>query len=160
MSLEEQVGTILSKNNWTLSIAESCTGGYLAHLLTNVSGSSTYFSRGYIVYSKEAKNQDLGIDLTFLDRFGVYSKEVAEAMAEGVRKKTMSTFAVSITGIAPPGDPTSDKPTGIAYVSFSSENFTTHKEILIESKNRIDYKERVVRESLVFLLDSLKYFTG
>ena len=87
MRIEKKIGKVLTKNSWTLATAESCTGGYLASKITDVAGSSNYFSHGYITYSNESKYQDLGIPINSLGEFGVYSGKTAELMAEGVRKK-------------------------------------------------------------------------
>ena len=96
MKDNKRVASILLEKNWTVSTAESCTGGLLAHTITNASGSSNYFSNGYITYSDEAKMQELSIPKNTIEEFGSYSGKVAELMAEEVRKKSQSTFGISV----------------------------------------------------------------
>jgi nicotinamide-nucleotide amidase len=117
--LEEVIGVLLKQTQKTLSIAESCTGGFLGHRITNVPGSSDYFLQGVLTYSNESKIQllDIPADL-FLD-FGAVSHEVAEAMAVGIRKKSGSDIGLSITGIAGPEGDSQEKPIGLVYVGIS-----------------------------------------
>ncbi len=152
MRVERKIGKILTKRNWTLSTAESCTGGYLASKITDVAGSSNYFSNGYITYSNESKFQDLDIPISSLEEFGVYSGKIAELMAEGVRKKTGTTFGIATTGIAPPGDPLSSLPTGTTVIGLATATRSIHFEFLIKNKSRIRFKKKVVKKSLNLLL--------
>jgi nicotinamide-nucleotide amidase len=152
MRVERKIGKILTNCNWTLSTAESCTGGYLASKITDVTGSSNYFSNGYITYSNESKFQDLDIPISSLEEFGVYSGKIAELMAEGVRKKTGATFGIATTGIAPPGDPSSSLPTGSTSIGLATATRSIHFEFLIKNKSRIRYKRKVVKRALNLLL--------
>ena len=153
MRIEKKIGKILTKNKWTLSTAESCTGGYLASKITNVAGSSVYFSNGYITYSNEAKFQDLDIPVSSLEESGVYSGRTAELMAEGVRNKTGTTFSISSTGIAPPGDSSTSLPTGTTFIGLSTTESRMHYGFLVKSKCRTRYKKEVVKRALnLFLL--------
>ena len=155
MRIEKKIGKVLTKNSWTLATAESCTGGYLASKITDVAGSSNYFSHGYITYSNESKYQDLGIPISSLGEFGVYSGKTAELMAEGVRKKTGTTFGIATTGIAPPGDNSTSLPTGTAFIGLSTSKSCTHFEFLIKSKSRLRFKKKVVKRAL-----NLLFFTN
>ena len=121
MVLEKEIGDILLENNWTLSIAESCTGGYLSHRITNIPGCSEYFIGSYIAYDEKMKIINLGVNEELLSKFGIYSKEVALDMAEKIRNKTNASFSLSTTGIAPPGDINSIEKVGLVYIGFSSK---------------------------------------
>jgi PncC family amidohydrolase len=120
-SLEEQVGELLSRRGWTLAVAESCTGGLLGHLITNVSGSSAYFQGGVISYSNEAKEELLGVPHETLVEHGAVSKETALAMARGARRLLGVDVALSVTGIAGPTGGTEEKPVGLVYVALAAE---------------------------------------
>jgi PncC family amidohydrolase len=120
-ALEEQVGELLSRRGWTLAVAESCTGGLLGHLITNVSGSSAYFEGGVITYSNEAKERLLGVPHQTLFEFGAVSKETALAMAQGARRLLGVDVGLSVTGIAGPTGGTVDKPVGLVYIGLAAE---------------------------------------
>lgn len=122
--LEETVGRILAERNLTMAVAESCTGGLIADRITNVPGSSRYFERGVIVYSNRSKIDELGVPESLLLDHGAVSREVAEAMASGVMKKSGTDIGVSTTGIAGPTGGTPDKPVGLIWVGYSDKNGT------------------------------------
>jgi nicotinamide-nucleotide amidase len=121
-SLAEVVGEELARQEKTLAIAESCTGGLFAKLLTDVPGSSKYFTFGWITYSNEAKISELGVPTELIQQHGAVSKQVAQAMVLGARKKAGTDYAISITGIAGPTGGTEQKPVGLVYISVDSEN--------------------------------------
>jgi len=120
--LEEIVGKLLKQRKETLAVAESCTGGFLSNRITNVSGSSSYFERGFITYSNEAKIENLGVPKDLILKFGAVSKEVAEAMAIGVRRVAKTDYGLSITGIAGPTGGTPEKPVGLVYIGLAWKN--------------------------------------
>jgi len=126
--LEHVVGKLLMINKKTLAIAESCTGGYLGHRLTNVPGSSNYFIQGVIAYSNEAKIKLLGISPQMIYKYGAVSAQVAEAMAKGIRHTANTNYGLSITGIAGPTGGTHKKPVGLVYTALSWANGSTVKE--------------------------------
>lgn len=103
LSLEKAIGEMLAEHGETVSCAESCTGGLIAHLFTSVPGSSAYFLGGVVSYAESVKTALLGVSAELIDRVGVVSSEVAIAMAEGVSKATGSTYSVATTGFAGPG---------------------------------------------------------
>lgn len=117
--LEEVVGKLLRDKNKTVSVAESCSGGFLGHRITNVSGSSDYFLMGVVAYSNEAKMNMLGVRPELLQKHGAVSSQVARAMAEGIRKISSSTFGLAVTGIAGPKGGTPEKPVGLVYISLA-----------------------------------------
>lgn len=129
-NLETVVGQWLKLRGATLAVAESCTGGMLAARLTDVAGSSDYFVEGVVAYSNEAKIRILGVDKDLIFNHGAVSGEVAEAMADGVRKLAGSSFGVGITGIAGPGGGTEEKPVGLVYIGLSEEAGTASRKYL------------------------------
>lgn len=98
-----------------LVTAESCTGGLLAGLITEIPGASNVLERGYVTYSNRAKEEDLGVAAAFLDRFGAVSPQVAQAMAEGALDHSAAAIALAVTGIAGPDGGSVDKPVGLVY---------------------------------------------
>ena len=116
--LEAVVGGLLRQSHATVSVAESCTGGLLGERFTAVPGSSDYFLGGFITYSNELKVELLGVPPETIAQFGAVSRETAEAMAVGARRRTASTFAVAITGVAGPGE-SEQKPAGTVWVAIA-----------------------------------------
>ncbi len=117
-TMEEVVGRLLAKQNLTVAVAESCTGGFISHRLTQVPGSSAYVDRGAICYSNRAKQEMLGVPADLIAKHGAVSKEVAAAMARGIRERSNVSVGVSVTGIAGPGGATETKPVGLVYVGL------------------------------------------
>lgn len=126
-SLEGVIGQLLNNNNLTLATAESCTGGYLAHMITSVPGSSRYFKGSVIAYSNEVKIAQLGVSTEDLKQQGAVSEEVAKAMAEGVRKELNADIAIATTGIAGPDGGTAEKPVGTVWIAYSDKHKTLAK---------------------------------
>lgn len=126
-TLEEIVGLLLQSNQATLAVAESCTGGLVAHRLTQIPGSSTYFDRGVVVYSNAAKVQMLQVPEPLIAAHGAVSAEVAEKMAEGVRRAGNTTLGLGITGIAGPGGGSEEKPVGTVFIALASPKGTVSK---------------------------------
>jgi nicotinamide-nucleotide amidase len=110
----------MRRDNKTLAVAESCTGGLLAGLLTEVPGASDYFMLGWVTYSNGAKISELGVGAELIEKYGAVSEPVALAMAEGARRKGGTDYAIAITGIAGPGGGTEQKPVGLVYISVVS----------------------------------------
>ncbi|MBP9998070.1 MAG: CinA family protein [Bacteroidales bacterium] len=130
---EERIGKALKSRGETLSTAESCTGGRIAHLITTVSGSSSYFLGSVVSYAIAVKESVLGVPDAVIKDNGVVSSQVAAAMAEGVRKLTGSTYSVSTTGLAEGGD--EHYPEGTVWIAVSGPNGTETK-IFQASKDR------------------------
>jgi nicotinamide-nucleotide amidase len=122
--LEEVLGKMLAERKLTIAVAESCTGGMIADKLTNVPGSSRYFERGVVTYSNDSKTQLLGVPAALIVQYGAVSKEVAEAMAAGVRSSAKTDVAVSTTGIAGPDGGTPEKPVGLVYMGYADSRGT------------------------------------
>jgi competence/damage-inducible protein CinA-like protein len=119
-SLEQVVGELLVEMGWRFSVAESLTGGLIAHRVTQVPGSSRYFEMGFVTYSNEAKTELLGVPSELFARVGAVSEEVALAMAAGARSRARSDIAVAVTGIAGPEGATDSKPVGLVYVGLAT----------------------------------------
>jgi len=120
-SLAEVVGEKLTLQGKTIAVAESCTGGLLAKLLTDIPGSSKYFTYGWITYSNQAKISELGVPADLIQEHGAVSEQVAESMARAARQKAGTDYAIGITGIAGPTGGTEQKPAGLVYIGVDSE---------------------------------------
>jgi len=120
-SLEMVVANLLKRSSWTIATAESCTGGLLADRLTNIPGSSYYFLQGVVAYANEAKISGLGVKKKLILEHGAVSREVAEAMARGIRERSGASVGVGITGIAGPEGGTREKPVGRVYIALAHE---------------------------------------
>lgn len=123
-SLEQIVGYWLQMRTATLAVAESCTGGLLAERITSVSGSSRYFFGGAVVYSNALKTELAGVPASMIERHGAVSREVAAALAEGIRYRSEATLGVGITGVAGPTGGTPAKPVGLVFHALASDSGT------------------------------------
>jgi nicotinamide-nucleotide amidase len=123
-SLEQIVSYLLQMRGLTLAVAESCTGGLLAQRITSLSGSSRYFLGGAIVYSNELKTQFANVPKLLIDKHGAVSREVAAALAEGIRKRCLSSYGIGITGVAGPTGGTEQKPVGLVYIALAGDEGT------------------------------------
>ncbi len=145
--LEETVGRLLKERDLTLAIAESCTGGSICNLITNISGSSMYFERGVISYSNAAKVEILNVDEDTLTKFGAVSQEVAMQMAEGVRSTSGAGIGISVTGILGPTGATTDKPVGLVYIGYCDEKVCSAKKFMF-GNDRLINKKRASQAAL------------
>jgi PncC family amidohydrolase len=109
------------ERGWTLATAESCTGGLVGHLLTEIDGASGYYRGGLVSYSNELKEHELGVGSETLERHGAVSAQAAVAMAEGARGRYGARLGVAVTGIAGPGGGSAAKPVGLTYVAVADE---------------------------------------
>jgi nicotinamide-nucleotide amidase len=135
-TLEVVLGNTLRGKKLTLAIAESCTGGYLTHLVTSVPGSSDYFLGSIIPYADEIKMQQLGVKAETLEKFGAVSEETIKEMANLLRAKFNSDIGVATSGIAGPGGATPDKPVGTVWIAYSDKHQTITKKLQL-SKDRM-----------------------
>jgi nicotinamide-nucleotide amidase len=129
--MEEIVGRLLSETKKTLAVAESCTGGLIGERLTDVSGASRYFIEGVIAYANEAKIRTLNVSKDLIEQHGAVSKEVAEAMAKGIRERAQTDFGISVTGIAGPNGGSQEKPVGFVCVGYADETETKSLEMIL-----------------------------
>jgi nicotinamide-nucleotide amidase len=123
-TLEQIVSYLLQMRGMTMAVAESCTGGLLAQRITSLSGSSRYFLGGAVVYSNALKTQFANVPKELIDQQGAVSREVAAALAEGIRHRCVSNYGIGITGVAGPSGGTEQKPVGLVYVALAGEEGT------------------------------------
>ena len=150
MRLEKLIGDLLRKKGWTLSIAESCTGGLVCDRITDVPGSSDYFMGGMVTYSNESKEKHLGVPLAEIKRHGAVSPQVAKKMAQGVRKTFNTTFGVSTTGVAGPTGGTREKPVGLVFIGLAKGKRSWVMKLNLKG-NRREIKKQAAETSLRFL---------
>jgi len=136
-TMEEVVALKLAVGRYTLAVAESCTGGLIAQRLTDVPGSSKYFSEGIVAYSNESKKRTLGVEPILLLEYGAVSAEVAEAMAEGVRERAGADFGLSVTGIAGPDGGSEEKPVGLVYIALADDVQTEHRKLKLPGDRQL-----------------------
>jgi nicotinamide-nucleotide amidase len=153
-NLETVVVRQLAAKPATLAVAESCTGGFLAHRITNVPGASAVFLAGYITYSNEAKSAALGVDPATISEHGAVSKPVARAMAEGARAKSGASFALATTGIAGPGGGSEAKPVGTAYIALAGGGETVVRHLFFPT-DRETFKQLATQMALNLLRERL-----
>lgn len=135
--MEEVVGLKLTVGGYTLSVAESCTGGLIAQRVTEVPGSSKYFIEGVVAYSNDAKTRTLGVDPALILENGAVSAPVARAMAEGIRERAQTDFGLSITGIAGPAGGSEEKPVGLVYISLADDVQTKTRKLQIPGDRQL-----------------------
>lgn len=150
-TLEEITGKLLLERKETLAVAESCTGGYIGHLITSVPGSSAYFRGGTIAYSNEIKQSVLGVQEFSLIQHGAVSETVVREMAEGARRVYGSTWAIATSGIAGPGGATAEKPVGLTWIAIAGPEGTVAGWYLF-GENR----ERNIRKAALQALNLLR----
>ncbi len=150
----------LRKKGWTISTAESCTGGLLASLITDISGASQWFSQGWIVYSNEAKMRELGVEKSAFDEgeAGAVSHEVAVQMARGARYQSGSDVSIAITGIAGPGGSTIDKEVGRVHVAVIAQDYFLVRRMDFGDNDRSDNKRSFAVFALRLALETLDRF--
>lgn len=150
-TLEKIIGTLLLERKQTLSIAESCTGGYISHLITKVPGCSAYFEGSVVSYSYEVKKIDLKVNAETLEKYGAVSRQVVEQMAIGAREKYRTDYAIAASGIAGPGGGTPEKPVGTIWIAVASKN-----RIVSEKFQFGNNRERNIDRSALAALNMLR----
>jgi competence/damage-inducible protein CinA-like protein len=150
-SLEQIVGYWLQMRNATLGVAESCTGGLLAERITSIAGSSRYFTGGAVVYSNAMKTELAGVPADMIERHGAVSREVAAALAEGIRYRCESTLGVGITGVAGPGGGSPEKPVGLIFHAVASDLGTE-----VIQRNYPGDRKRIRRFASTMALDMVR----
>lgn len=155
--IEEEILLLFVKKKWTLSVAESCTGGLVASQLVKVAGASNYFLGGIVAYSNEAKEKLLQVPRPTLEKFGAVSEEVAIAMSKGAKGAFCSDIALSITGIAGPSGATAEKPVGLVCFAISKKNLPDKSWTKRFKGDRLSVIEQAASESLDHLFDYLNH---
>lgn len=159
-TLADAVAKLLIAQKKTISTAESCTGGLIAKMLTDVSGSSAYFIQSLVTYSNDAKHNLLAVSKSLIDEKGAVSAEVAKAMAEGCRSVSETDYALSATGVAGPTGGTAEKPVGLVYVALAGGKETVVKELRLgESLSRSEIRDRTAKCALNLLRLELQKHT-
>ena len=136
----------LIKKRLTISVAESCTGGLLAHNLTKLANSSKYFQMGLITYSNQAKIKILKVNKNIITKYGAVSDECCKAMVKNLSKISKSKINISITGIAGPGGGTKEKPIGLVYIGIKKGKNTSINKYVFKSKNRGNIQSLTVKK--------------
>lgn len=147
----ETIGKLLREKNKTLSTAESCTGGYIAHLITSVAGSSDYFKGSVIAYSNEIKINLLGVNPSSIEKFGAVSEQVVTEMAASARRILATDYAIAVSGIAGPGGGTLEKPVGTTWIAIASAEKTVTRRLQLG-----DHRERNIIRTAFAALDMLR----
>ena len=155
--LASRVTRRLRKREWTVSTAESCTGGLLASLITDISGASEWFKQGWVVYSNESKMRELGVEKSAFDEgeAGAVSHQVAIQMAKGARYQSDSDVAISITGIAGPGGATAEKEVGRVHVAVVTGDYFLVRRMDFGENDRLDNKRSFAAFALRLTLEAL-----
>ncbi|WP_075183581.1 nicotinamide-nucleotide amidase [Pantoea sp. 1.19] len=151
LALSEQTGAALRAAGATLTTAESCTGGWIAKIVTDVAGSSAWFQRGFVTYSNAAKSAMVGVQPATLAQHGAVSEAVVREMAQGARDAADADYAVSVSGIAGPDGGSADKPVGTVWFAFAHRAGAT----LALCQHFSGDREAVRRQATAFALQSL-----
>lgn len=154
MTLEEQLVKKLQEKKYTITTAESCTGGLLAGRILNVAGASEVYMEGHITYANAAKEKILGVKHETLEAYGAVSRETAEEMAVGAAKVANADVALSTTGIAGPGGGTAEKPVGLIYIGCFVKGKVQIRELRLHG-TREENRQETVTETLKLLNDIL-----
>jgi PncC family amidohydrolase len=144
----------LTSGHKTLATAESCTGGLIAHALTDVPGASEWFKGGVIAYANEAKTSFLAVPAALIKDHGAVSAPVAKAMAEGARKRFKTDFAIATTGIAGPTGGTAQKPVGLVFIAVASAKKTVIKKFLFKG-TRLRIKTQTLQKALQIIINEI-----
>jgi nicotinamide-nucleotide amidase len=131
-----RTGNRLRETRLMLSTAESCTGGMIASAITDISGSSGWFERGYVTYSNQSKTEMIGVPPEMIERHGAVSEAVARAMAEGALRNSRAQLAVAVTGVAGPGGGSEAKPVGTVWFAWSDRVRTSSQTMLLKGDRR------------------------
>jgi nicotinamide-nucleotide amidase len=138
-----------------IATAESCTGGLIAAILTEVPGSSDVFERGFVTYSNEAKTEQVGVPAELIAKHGAVSEEVARAMATGALGHSRADVTIAVTGVAGPGGGTKAKPVGLVHFAAARRGSVTHKEIHLGNISRSEVRLATVKEAFAMVSDAL-----
>lgn len=152
-SLEEATGMLLKRNNQTLATAESCTGGYIAHLITSVPGSSAYFAGSIVGYSNSIKENVLEVSADTLKNFGAVSKEIVLEMANNAKKLMQTDYAIAVSGIMGPDGGTEEKPVGTVWIAVAGKRETVAQKI----QTRFN-RERNIEVTAINALNMLRQY--
>jgi nicotinamide-nucleotide amidase len=151
----EQLAQWLIHNNKQLTVAESCTGGWVAKVLTDLAGSSAWFERGFVTYSNQSKQEMLGVDAGTLETFGAVSQQTVYEMALGALKHSHADFSLAVSGIAGPAGGLEEKPVGLVWFSWAEKKVSGDNVIFSEQKIFSGDRETVRQQAVVHCLTTL-----
>ncbi len=149
--LSAAIGAHLQRLQATVTAAESCTGGWISKVITDIAGSSAWFERGFVTYSNDAKQQLIGVSADSLEQWGAVSEQVVREMAQGALQAAQADFALSVSGIAGPGGGSDDKPVGTVWFGFASKTGVVQAQRQIFAGDR----EAVRRQATAYALQTL-----
>ncbi|MCG6887402.1 MAG: nicotinamide-nucleotide amidase [Proteobacteria bacterium] len=157
-AVASQVGDALHARHAMLTTAESCTGGWVAKILTDIPGSSAWFDRGFVTYTNQSKQDMLGVGADMLAQHGAVSEGVVDAMARGALQASQARFSLAITGIAGPGGATSDKPVGLVWFGWGRQTngqslIRTARHLFVGDRDAV--RRQAVQTALTGVLDDL-----
>lgn len=150
--LAQQLGLLLKSKGKIIATAESCTGGWIAQIITEVSGSSAWFDRGFVTYSNAAKMQMLGIKSETLDKFGAVSAQTAVEMVKGALDHSDADCAIAVTGIAGPEGGTAEKPIGTVFIAWAYKN----QEVKVIQKKLTGNRHEIRRQTVKIALEGVE----
>jgi len=150
--LAQQLGQLLNSKGKKIATAESCTGGWIAQMITEVSGSSAWFDRGFVTYSNAAKMQMLGVKPETLDKFGAVSVQTATEMVTGTLAHSDADCAIAVTGIAGPDGGTAEKPVGTVFIAWADKN----KNVKVVQKKLMGNRHQIRRQTVKIALEGLE----
>ena len=149
----QRLASLLEARQWSLAVAESCTGGWVAKVLTDLPGCSVWFDRGFVTYTNEAKHQMLGVSLSTLDRFGAVSEETVCEMALGVLNNSPAQFSLAVSGIAGPTGATDGKPVGTVWFGWAIRGGAVVRECCCFAGDREKVRAQAVDYALSRLVE-------
>ncbi len=151
----EKLFEIFLEKNLKLSVAESCTGGFISHMFTNISGSSKVLERGIVCYSNQSKIDVLNVDSKIIEKYGAVSEQVVEQLAYNIRILSNVNIGIGISGIAGPTGGTPEKPVGLVFIGVSTEKDTIVQKFSFKT-DRITFKRKVLEKIIYFLEEFLQ----
>ena len=154
-NLSIKIVNLLTKKKFTVSFAESCTGGLLASTITSISGSSKIFNMGFVTYSNNAKIKLLKVPKKNITKYGAVSYETCLSMVENLSKISKSNISISITGVAGPNGGTKQKPVGLVYVGLKKGRKIIIKKNLFKNKGRVSIQKATVKKVLKMVLKNV-----
>ena len=157
--LAKKIGQQLTQKAWQLAVAESCTGGWVAKLITDIEGSSAWFDRGFVTYSNAAKQSMLAVSGSILEQYGAVSKETVQAMAKGALTYSNAQITLAISGIAGPTGGTVEKPVGTVYFAWISQGQNGQIERHCFSGGRDSIRRQATQHALETLGTYIKHFS-
>ena len=157
--LAAELQNALKDKGEILATAESCTGGWIAKLMTDLAGSSVSYDRGFVTYSNDAKQEMLGVSPATLETFGAVSEETVIAMAEGALENSLATVSISVSGIAGPTGGTKEKPVGTVWFGWAMAGSATETLLIVFEGDRNAVRQQAVATSLRKLIELLRRST-